>query len=142
MIRLLNTGSSTNSAGLYRYPLSISAKTCSCNRIPPSPYYSPVSFLAGVVIVATFSVSALLSAINDIYRKLSKRRSAAIRGYTDAARIITYIFCAYFSYIHPHWSFSLGASQSPWWIDSHYSAYLQRHPPWLLWPIFSFPPRI
>lgn len=52
--------------------------------------------LAGVVIVATFSISALLSAINDIYRRVSKKRSAAIRGYTDAVRIISYIFCAIF----------------------------------------------
>ncbi len=52
--------------------------------------------LAGVVIVATLTISALLSAINDIYRKVSKRRDAAIRGYTDVARIITYVFCAIF----------------------------------------------
>lgn len=52
--------------------------------------------LAGVVIIATFSISALLSAINDIYRRVSKKRSAAIRGYTDAVRIISYIFCAIF----------------------------------------------
>ena len=52
--------------------------------------------LAGVVIVATLTFSSLLSATNDIYRKLSKRRSAAIRGYTDAVRIISYIFCAIF----------------------------------------------
>ena len=52
--------------------------------------------LAGVVIVATLTISALLSAINDIYRKISKRRSAAIRGYTDVARIIVYVFCAIF----------------------------------------------
>jgi miniconductance mechanosensitive channel len=52
--------------------------------------------LAGVVIVTTLCISALLSTINDIYRKLSKRRSAAIRGYTDAVRIIAYILCAIF----------------------------------------------
>ena len=52
--------------------------------------------LAGVVIVATLAISALLSAINDIYRTISKRRGAAIRGYTDVARIISYVFCAIF----------------------------------------------
>jgi len=52
--------------------------------------------LAGVVIVVTLSFSALLSAVNDIYRKLSKKRSAVIRGYTDAIRIISYIFCTIF----------------------------------------------
>jgi miniconductance mechanosensitive channel len=54
------------------------------------------ALLAGVVIVSTLSISALLSSINGIYRKFSKRRSTAIRGYTDAARIISYIFCAIF----------------------------------------------
>ena len=52
--------------------------------------------LAGVVVVATLAISALLSAINDIYRTISKRRGAAIRGYTDVARIISYVFCAIF----------------------------------------------
>jgi miniconductance mechanosensitive channel len=52
--------------------------------------------LAGVVIVATLTISALLSAVNDIYRKISRRRGAAIRGYTDVARIISYVFCAIF----------------------------------------------
>jgi miniconductance mechanosensitive channel len=54
------------------------------------------ALLAGVVIVATLAISALLSAINDIYRKISKRRSNAIRGYTDVARIVSYVFCAIF----------------------------------------------
>ena len=67
--------------------------------------------LAGVVIVATFSISALLSAINDIYRRLSKRGSAAIRGYTDAARIITYIFCTIFL-------ISILTGRSPWGLLS------------------------
>jgi miniconductance mechanosensitive channel len=52
--------------------------------------------LGGVVIVATLTISALLSAINDIYQEISKKRSAAIRGYTDAVRIISYILCAIF----------------------------------------------
>ena len=52
--------------------------------------------LAAVVIVATLTISALLSSINDIYRKLFKKRSAAIRGYTDAVRIVSYILCAIF----------------------------------------------
>jgi len=52
--------------------------------------------LAGVVIIATLTISALLSTINDIFRRIFKSRSAAIRGYTDAARIVSYIFCAIF----------------------------------------------
>ncbi len=67
--------------------------------------------LASVVIVATLSISALLSSLNDIYRRLSKRGSAAIRGYTDAARLITYIFCAIFL-------ISILTGRSPWGLLS------------------------
>jgi miniconductance mechanosensitive channel len=52
--------------------------------------------LAGVVLVTTLSISALLSAINDIYHSLSKRHSTAIRGYTDVARIVSYVLCTIF----------------------------------------------
>lgn len=67
--------------------------------------------LAGVVIVTTLTISALLSAINDIYQKLSKRRSAAIRGYTDAVRIISYILCAIFLV-------AIVTGRSPWGLLS------------------------
>ncbi|MCF8055628.1 MAG: mechanosensitive ion channel family protein [Desulfocapsa sp.] len=52
--------------------------------------------LAGVVIVATLTITALINTINDIFCKISKKRGAAIRGYTDVARIVTVIFCAIF----------------------------------------------
>lgn len=51
------------------------------------------ALLAGVVIVTSLCISALLSASNDIYTKVTKKRSSTIRGYTDAARIIVYVLC-------------------------------------------------
>ncbi len=67
--------------------------------------------LAGVVIVTTLSISALLSSINDIYTKIAKKRSATIRGYTDAGRIITYIFCTIFI-------IAIFTGRSPWGLLS------------------------
>lgn len=67
--------------------------------------------LAGVVIVATFSTSALLSAVNDIYQKISKKRSAAIRGYTDAVRIVSYVLCGIFL-------LAILTGRSPWGLLS------------------------
>jgi len=69
------------------------------------------ALLAGVVIVATLSISALLSAANAIYTKISKKRSATIRGYTDAARIILYVFCAIFL-------IAIVTGRSPWGLLS------------------------
>ncbi len=67
--------------------------------------------LAAVVIVATLSVTSLLSAINDIYRTVSRQRGAAIRGYTDVARIITYLLGAIFLV-------SIFTGRSPWGLLS------------------------
>ncbi len=67
--------------------------------------------LAGVVIVATLSISALLSSINSIYIKVSKRHSGAIRGYTDAARIVSYLFCGIFL-------IAIFTGRSPWGLLS------------------------
>lgn len=67
--------------------------------------------LAGAVIVATLSITALLSAINDIYLKISSKRGAAIRGYTDVARIVTYVFCTIFLV-------SIVTGRSPWGLLS------------------------
>ncbi len=67
--------------------------------------------LAGVVIVSTLTITALLSSINEIYRSLSRERSAAMRGYTDAARIISYIFCTIFLV-------SIITGRSPWGLLS------------------------
>ena len=69
------------------------------------------TLLAGVVIVATLSISSLLSASNAIYTKIAKKRSATIRGYTDAARIIVYIFCAIFL-------IAILTGRSPWGLLS------------------------
>ena len=67
--------------------------------------------LAAVVIVATLSITALLSAINDIYLKISRKQGAAIRGYTDVARIVTYVFCTIFL-------ISIVTGKSPWGLLS------------------------
>ncbi len=69
------------------------------------------TLLAGVVIVATLSISSLLSASNAIYTKIAKKRSATIRGYTDATRIIVYIFCAIFL-------IAILTGRSPWGLLS------------------------
>ncbi len=67
--------------------------------------------LAGVVIVATLSISAFLSSANAIYIKIAKKRSATIRGYTDAARIISFIFCGIFLV-------AIFTGRSPWGLLS------------------------
>ncbi len=69
------------------------------------------ALLAGVVVTTSMSISALLSALNEIYTAISQKRSAAIRGYTDAARIILYVFCAIFL-------ISLLTDRSPWGLLS------------------------
>jgi len=69
------------------------------------------TLLAGVVIVATLSMSALFSSANAIYTKISKKRSATIRGYTDAARIIVYVLCAIFL-------IAILTGRSPWGLLS------------------------
>ena len=67
--------------------------------------------LAGVVIVATLSISTLLSSANAIYTQISKKRSSTIRGYTDAARIIVYVLCAIFL-------IAILTGRSPWGLLS------------------------
>ena len=69
------------------------------------------AFLAGVVIVATLSISALLSSANAIYTRIAKKRSATIRGYTDATRIIVYVFCCIFL-------IAIVTGRSPWGLLS------------------------
>ncbi len=67
--------------------------------------------LAGVVIVATTSLSAFLSSANAIYTKISKKRSATIRGYTDAARLISFVLCGIFLV-------AIFTGRSPWGLFS------------------------
>jgi miniconductance mechanosensitive channel len=69
------------------------------------------ALLAGVVIVATLSISALLSSTNAIYTRIAKKRSSTIRGYTDAARIIVYVFCGIFL-------IAIFTGRSPWGLLS------------------------
>lgn len=69
------------------------------------------ALLAGVVIVTTISLSALLSSTNAIYTRIARKRSSTIRGYTDAARIIVYVFCAIFL-------IAIVTGRSPWGLLS------------------------
>ena len=69
------------------------------------------ALLAGVVIVTTLSLSALLSSTNAIYTRIARKRSSTIRGYTDAARIIVYVFCAIFL-------IAIVTGRSPWGLLS------------------------
>ena len=69
------------------------------------------ALLAGVVIVTSLSISALLSASNDIYTTVTKKRSSTIRGYTDAARIVVYVLCAIFLV-------AIVTGRSPWGLLS------------------------
>lgn len=66
---------------------------------------------SGMVIVASLSITALLSATNSIYTKLSSKRSSTIRGYTDAARLITYLCCGIFL-------IAIFTGRSPWGLMS------------------------
>jgi miniconductance mechanosensitive channel len=63
------------------------------------------------VIVAVICITALLTTINDIYKILKKGRGNALRGYTDAGKIITYILGAIFI-------ISIFTGKSPWGILS------------------------
>ncbi|BCO09708.1 membrane protein [Desulfolithobacter dissulfuricans] len=47
--------------------------------------------MAGFVIVTIRCTTATLGAINDIYSSLRRKRGSTIRGYIDAARIVTYV---------------------------------------------------
>lgn len=67
--------------------------------------------LAGVVIVTTLATNALLSSINNIYSRVFKKQNASIRGYTDAARIVVYVFCVIFLA-------AIITGQSPWGLLS------------------------
>jgi miniconductance mechanosensitive channel len=52
--------------------------------------------LAGVSLVTTLCLTALLSSINDIYTKIKRMPSVVVRGYTDTARIVIYVLGAIF----------------------------------------------
>ena len=63
------------------------------------------------VLVSVLSVNSLLSAINDIYRHLRKRRGATIQSFVDAAKIISWVIGAIFIA-------SIFTGKSPWGILS------------------------
>ncbi|MBM9512711.1 mechanosensitive ion channel family protein [Desulfogranum marinum] len=66
---------------------------------------------AGFVIVSVLSLNALLSSVNDIHRIVRKNKGVSLRGYTDAAKIIIYVFGAIFL-------ISIFTGKSPWGILS------------------------
>ena len=67
--------------------------------------------MSGFVIVAVISLTAILSALNDIYTKIRKNRRYALRGYTDAGKIVIYIFGGIFI-------ISIFTGKSPWGVLS------------------------
>lgn len=67
--------------------------------------------LVGFVIVTVRCIVSLLNSINDIYRTLRSEGGASIRGYIDAAKIISYIMGAIFI-------LSILTDKSPWGLLS------------------------
>lgn len=67
--------------------------------------------LSAFVVVAVRSIISLLKSIDDIYRTLRKAGAATIRGYIDAAKIITYIVGAIFI-------LAILTNRSPWGLLS------------------------
>ncbi|MDY0349643.1 MAG: mechanosensitive ion channel [Desulfobulbaceae bacterium] len=67
--------------------------------------------LSGFVIVSIRCVIALLRAIDDMYRAARKPGSTPIRGYIDAAKIVTYVFGTIFI-------LAVLTDRSPWGLFS------------------------
>lgn len=67
--------------------------------------------MASFVLVAVFSLSALLSSLNDIKGLVSRDRRQLLRSYTDVGIILTYIFGIIFI-------ISIFTGKSPWGIIS------------------------
>ncbi len=66
---------------------------------------------AGFVLVTVSTINALLNGINDIYRTLRARSGKTIRGYVDAARIVTYVLGTIFL-------IAIITGRSPWGLLS------------------------
>lgn len=67
--------------------------------------------LAGFVVVTVRCTVALLNSINDIYRNIRREGGASIRGYIDAAKIISYVMGAIFI-------LAILTNRSPWGLLS------------------------
>lgn len=67
--------------------------------------------LAGFVIVTVRCTISLLNSINDIYRTVRREGRASIRGYIDAAKIISYVMGAIFI-------LAILTNRSPWGLLS------------------------
>jgi len=67
--------------------------------------------MAGFVVVGVLVVNALLSTINDIHRILYRQRGRTLRGYTDAAKIVSFVLAGIFL-------ISIFTGKSPWGILS------------------------
>jgi miniconductance mechanosensitive channel len=67
--------------------------------------------LSAFVVVSVRCIASLLNSINDIYRTARKADSTPIRGYIDAAKIITYVLGAIFI-------LAILTNRSPWGLLS------------------------
>jgi len=81
------------------------------------PAESPVAdlvrrlILTGFVFVTVRSTASLLNSIHDIYRTVRRKGGTAIRGYIDAAKIVTYVMGAIFI-------LAILTNRSPWGLLS------------------------
>jgi len=67
------------------------------------------SIMTGFVIVAMMSLTALLTAINDIYQLIKKQRGHLLQGYFDGGKIVVYILGVIFI-------IAIVTGKSPWGI--------------------------
>ncbi len=80
---------------------------------PASGIYIPAKRVINgcFVVVVVLSLSALFSTINDIHRLVRKNKGTSLRGYTDAGKILSYVFGTIFLV-------SIFTGRSPWGILS------------------------
>jgi len=94
-------------------PLSIFSLATDSFLIPETTFYLIAKrfITSGFVVVVMVSCSSLFATINDIHRIVRKRQGTSLRGYTDAAKIVTYGVGAIFL-------ISIFTGKSPWGIFS------------------------
>ena len=67
--------------------------------------------VCGFVLVGIGSITALLNAVNDIYKSLHRKSGKTIRGYIDAARLVIYVLGSIFL-------IAVVTDRSPWGLIS------------------------
>ncbi|PID74291.1 MAG: mechanosensitive ion channel protein MscS [Deltaproteobacteria bacterium] len=94
-------------------PLSMFSVAVDSLFVPGSTTYVLLKRLitSGLVIVGVIVLSALFSTINDIHRTVKKKTGHTLRGYTDAAKIVTYVIGIIFLV-------SIFTGKPPWGIFS------------------------